>query len=282
MWASFNTQFGDAVRQQTNALSRSPAPAPAVDAEQLESLLQTAGTSGVRGFVFQSSSSLSETDPATRNRAAELELLNRRLQLMEPWLAGGKVVCHVASTDGRYDGIVLYVDRARSAGAVCRAAAEATNRGGSKPAGGEGNHVSGARSFRIEPGVFRHAGVHAFALDLDAASGRRHATGIAARDGRARLSSPKIRKWFRACGSESRGSQLKRCGWSETLSVARAQSIFEIDRRLTQLGMKPNLERRRRCRHEHAARSIGFADEFRPTGAGAATDRQVFQRIRGG
>ena len=113
IWTTINSQFGETVRLQANALARRTGPAPAVDVEQLETLLQAACMAGVRGVLFQSNSSLSDTDPVTRNRAAELELINWRLQLMEPWLAGGKVVSRVKSADGTYDSIVMYVDRTR-------------------------------------------------------------------------------------------------------------------------------------------------------------------------
>ena len=67
----------------------------------------------MRGFLFQSSSSLSDTDAATVARATEVELLNRRLQLLEPWLAGGKVASQLTSTAGDVSAAVMYVDRAR-------------------------------------------------------------------------------------------------------------------------------------------------------------------------
>lgn len=113
VWAEFNSQFGEAVHQQTKTLFRMELPSPSVDFQQLEASVHTACTNGVRGFVFQSSSSLSENDSATRSRTAGLELINRRLQLIEPWLAGGKVVSKVTSSDGRFDSLVFYVDGAR-------------------------------------------------------------------------------------------------------------------------------------------------------------------------
>ena len=42
-----------------------------------------------------------------------MELLNRRLQLLEPWLAGGKVASQLTSTTGDVSAAVMYVDRAR-------------------------------------------------------------------------------------------------------------------------------------------------------------------------
>ena len=113
LWVQFNTQFSEATHAQANALTHAAAPSPTVEAEQLEPLLRTASTSGARGFVFQSISPLSDADPATRNRATITELLNRQLQLLEPWLAGGKVVSPVTSTNGARTLITMQVDRAR-------------------------------------------------------------------------------------------------------------------------------------------------------------------------
>jgi hypothetical protein len=113
VWACLATQFDDTTRGQSDALSHVSQPAPSVDAERLESLVRIAGLRGAHGFVFLSNSMLSETDAATRRRAAELELLNRRLELMTPWLVAGKIVGQVTSTDSKWTGVVLHVDRAR-------------------------------------------------------------------------------------------------------------------------------------------------------------------------
>jgi hypothetical protein len=113
LWVSVATQSDDGIRRQVGALTRSAAPPMCVDAHQLESTVQIASAHGARGFVFQSNSSLSETDEPTKRRAAALQLINRRLKMMEPWLAAGKVVEQVTSADWTENGVLLYVDRAR-------------------------------------------------------------------------------------------------------------------------------------------------------------------------
>ena len=113
LWVCLATQSDDDLRRQVPALTHGAAPWAGVDGPLLESLVQIACTCGARGFVFQSASSLSETDEPTRRRAATLQVINRRLQLIEPWLAGGKVVERVPSTDGAQIGVLLHVDRAR-------------------------------------------------------------------------------------------------------------------------------------------------------------------------
>ncbi len=113
LWAHVATQFGEAVRQQLALLTGEPLGPLPVDTEQLELLVRIACTRGMRAFVFDGESPLSESDAATQHRAKVLELINRRLQLIEPWLAGGKVVGRVESSDPAWSGVVLHVDRAR-------------------------------------------------------------------------------------------------------------------------------------------------------------------------
>ena len=113
LWIGISTQTDEAVRRQIGALTHVATPPLNVDPQQLESHVQVACAHNPRGFVFQSTSSLSGVDEATQQRVAALQLINRRLQLIEPWLAGGKVVSQVTSLDGAEIGVLLHVDRAR-------------------------------------------------------------------------------------------------------------------------------------------------------------------------
>jgi hypothetical protein len=240
MWAAFNTQFGDAVRQQANALSRATSPAPTVDAEQLEMLLQTAAKGGVRGFVFQSSSSLSENDPATRNRAAELELINRRLQLLEPWLAGGRVLSHVSSTDGRFGGIVLYVDRARL---LMPYVAQSDRRSTASiakllPAQDVTFLVPGvsesSQAYFVTP-----ASMSSLSTSMQRVAGGTRVTLPFALGGLVVITEdPQVIQSLRQQVAR-RAAQTVRL--ERDFTVARAQSVFEIDRRLAELGIKPTI-----------------------------------------
>jgi hypothetical protein len=76
-------------------------------------MVHIAATRGTRGLVFLSNESLANKDSATRRRATQLELINSRLQLIEPWLAGGKIVGRVASSDGARAAMLMHVDYAR-------------------------------------------------------------------------------------------------------------------------------------------------------------------------
>ena len=113
LWIGISTQTDETVRQQVGSLTHVTMPALNVDPQQLESHVQLACAHNARGFVFQSASALNGVDDATQQRVAALQLINRRLQLIEPWLAGGKVISQVSSLDGVEIGMLLYVDRAR-------------------------------------------------------------------------------------------------------------------------------------------------------------------------
>lgn len=113
LWVAISTQTDAAIQRQIGALTRISVPSLTVDSQQLESHVQIACAHDARGFLFESSSPLNGADDGTRQRAAALQLINRRLQLIEPWLAGGKLVAQAPSTDGVEIGLLLHVDRAR-------------------------------------------------------------------------------------------------------------------------------------------------------------------------
>jgi hypothetical protein len=113
IWAYFPTQFDPVVGKQVAALTGISSPPPNVGFEQIEVLSRASCMNGVRGFVFGSHAPLNGTDVETRRRALALELTNWRLQLIEPWLAGGSVIGRIESTDAAWGGVILNVDRAR-------------------------------------------------------------------------------------------------------------------------------------------------------------------------
>lgn len=112
-WALLDTQLGDLTRQQAALLAGDESLAAGLDDGRLEAQVRVASTHGSRGFLFRSSSPLNAQDGVTRRRAAALELVNRQLELIEPWLATGKVLGEAATTDGSATAKVLQVERAR-------------------------------------------------------------------------------------------------------------------------------------------------------------------------
>jgi hypothetical protein len=113
LWVEIPTQFSERVSQQAASLSGTLALPPSVDADRVAALVRRAWTSGCRGIVFRSVTPLDDGGPQTRRRAAMLELINRHLQLIEPWVAGGKLAPPLVSTDGACRGVIFDADRTR-------------------------------------------------------------------------------------------------------------------------------------------------------------------------
>jgi hypothetical protein len=235
VWIDLSTQFGPAVSAQANTLSHAGLPPPKVAASQLEAIVRSSCLGGVRGFLFQSASSLSERDPIATTRSAELELINRRLQLMEPWLAGGKVAAQVTSTTGDVTAAVMYVDRARLLVPL-----ERTN---AKPAN-QANLTSPTTTF-IVPGVSESSQVYFLTpVSFRSLSSQRIAGGT-------RIEVPALDNAFLVITEDPQVVQslrqhvvrhaTKTLRLERDLAVERARSIFRIEQQLAQSGVKPTL-----------------------------------------
>jgi hypothetical protein len=83
-----------------------------VEDDQIEALARVAVMQGCHGVLFRSRSPLNANDPNTRRRAALMELVNRQMQLIGPWIAGGATAGGVISA-GETAAAVLWVDQAR-------------------------------------------------------------------------------------------------------------------------------------------------------------------------
>ncbi|EAQ82244.1 hypothetical protein [Blastopirellula marina] len=86
-WSTIETEFPEETRRQLEALSSLPQLSAAIEADQLQQQLFLSACGGARGFVFSSQSSLADERPVNEYRRAALELANRRLALVEPWIA---------------------------------------------------------------------------------------------------------------------------------------------------------------------------------------------------
>ncbi len=101
LWTTIQTQAGEGLRRQLAALAadtqtlgvaggRAVQPPPtAMGYEQIRLLVYTAISSGSRGLLFLSDSSLEAQDEQTRQRVLALQLLNQELSVVEPVVAGG-------------------------------------------------------------------------------------------------------------------------------------------------------------------------------------------------
>ena len=113
VWTTVQTQAGEGMRRQFAALSPGQAPPTVVGPEQIRLLVYTAISSGSRGLLFLSDSSLEAQDGETRQRVMTLQLLNLELDTIEPWAAGGNCAAMAQCSQPLVSGAILKDDRAR-------------------------------------------------------------------------------------------------------------------------------------------------------------------------
>ncbi len=113
IWTTVQTQSGEGLRRQLMAVSPGQNPPTTMAPEQIRLLVYTAVSSGSRGLLFLSDSSLEAQDAETRQRAVTLQLLNLELDVIEPWAAAGSMVSQAESSQALVSGTVLRSDRAR-------------------------------------------------------------------------------------------------------------------------------------------------------------------------
>lgn len=90
-WPVIQTQPPAVLVQQVKALGGDEPALAAASHEQVRLLAHLAISSGARGLLFESRTRLSQDDPASKYRAATLELINLELGLLEPWLTTGQL-----------------------------------------------------------------------------------------------------------------------------------------------------------------------------------------------
>ncbi|MGA2258836.1 MAG: hypothetical protein ABSG53_29565, partial [Thermoguttaceae bacterium] len=113
VWTTVQTQAGEGLRRQFATLTPGQAPPTVVGSEQIRLLVFVAVSSGSRGLLFLSDSSLEAQDGETKQRVMTLQLLNRELEVIEPWVAGGTMDVTAESSQRLVTGAILRDDRAR-------------------------------------------------------------------------------------------------------------------------------------------------------------------------
>ena len=112
-WAMLHSRSPDGFAKQATALGLERSLEPVADWQQLRTMALGAIAHGVRGLMFASHSRLDARDPQTKRRAAQLELLNLELSLIEPWAAAGRFVTTVESNNPNIKAYVLQSDHTR-------------------------------------------------------------------------------------------------------------------------------------------------------------------------
>ena len=112
IWSTVQTQPPESLRRQWAGLGQSSPPL-ALCSEQVQLLAFTAILGGSRGLLFESRTSLSADDPDTRIRARTLELLNRQIELIEPWAAAGHLLATIRGSAPGVVAVELQRDHSR-------------------------------------------------------------------------------------------------------------------------------------------------------------------------
>ena len=112
-WVTVQTQPDPAVLDQWRAAGIDPAAIDGLEPEQIRILTYLSLTAGARGLIYRSHSPLDRPDRASRLRAAALELANRELAFVEPFLSGGQFAGMVESDRPEITAALFRTDRAR-------------------------------------------------------------------------------------------------------------------------------------------------------------------------
>lgn len=112
-WVTVQTQPDPAVVDQWRAAGIDTAAIDCLEPEQIRILTYLSLTAGARGLIYRSRSPLNSADRASRLRAAALELANRELAFIEPFLSGGQFVGMVESSRPEVTAALFRTDRAR-------------------------------------------------------------------------------------------------------------------------------------------------------------------------
>ncbi|MGY8767191.1 MAG: hypothetical protein ACKVH8_02010 [Pirellulales bacterium] len=98
-WFTVPTQRDLQVTKQIQNLANSTEVTHGIDPVHLEQVAFTALSSGMQGLYFSSHSDFMSYHPVDAIRRASIELINRRVMLIEPWIAAGRYVSEVECKD---------------------------------------------------------------------------------------------------------------------------------------------------------------------------------------
>lgn len=111
-WAVIPTQFSPATQRQVSYLAQESRVPMGFQPYQLEKAAFLAIANGVRGIVFESNSPLGEDHPVDFARRTTLDIVNRRIELIYPWIAQGTPRSGAISSDPNLHVSMLATDTA--------------------------------------------------------------------------------------------------------------------------------------------------------------------------
>jgi hypothetical protein len=112
-WATIQTEPLLSLQRQWTAFGFPGAGSGLIEEPQLRQLAFLAVGAGVRGLHFRSRTQLDGPGTAASTRAAMLRLINAQLDLVEPWVAGGKAIGEADTNDPHVIAPILHNKRAQ-------------------------------------------------------------------------------------------------------------------------------------------------------------------------
>ncbi|MEM9353263.1 MAG: hypothetical protein AAGA92_09635 [Planctomycetota bacterium] len=111
LWAAIPTQAPQRLSEQARGYGAPLSADVALPYRTLMSLSSAALSSGAGGLYFKSHAPLTQSGGSSLERRLSLELNNRRLALMEPWVVGGKRMTAARSNVAGLTAVVLRAER---------------------------------------------------------------------------------------------------------------------------------------------------------------------------
>ncbi len=113
LWVQLDSDYPPAWQAQLAALGGAPVQPLEISYSQLRQQARLAVAQGARGLAFSSAMPLNADHPATWRRTLALELLNLELQLLEPWVAAGRVAAPATSSQPAVTASLLQAEGGR-------------------------------------------------------------------------------------------------------------------------------------------------------------------------
>ncbi len=113
-WAMIQTEPHPLITAQAMAFGVPPLEIDnglTLPSQSIESLVRCAISAGMRGLVFASSNRLDADTPSARSRSLALQALNLKLDVLNPWIAGGQMAPRSVVTDSGHMGTLLRTAR---------------------------------------------------------------------------------------------------------------------------------------------------------------------------
>ena len=112
-WINIQTQPSKEILSQWQTMAIGIEPTASISYPVIREQVLRSVALGARGLYFQSSTRLDHADLNTRDRQHAMFLVNREIQLLEPWIAGGTTSGEIKTGDDTVEARLIQTQRAR-------------------------------------------------------------------------------------------------------------------------------------------------------------------------